>query len=107
MTRLLREQGVVTLALAPLSWLFFGQVSLVGLLANLLAIPWVTFLVTPLALLGMVWPGAWDVAVWVLQPLVTLLGWMAAWPGASVAGAVPPWGLALLCLLYTSDAADE
>ncbi|MBP8149254.1 MAG: DNA internalization-related competence protein ComEC/Rec2 [Limnohabitans sp.] len=99
LTRLLREQGVVTLSLAPLSWLFFGQVSLVGLLANLLAIPWVTFLVTPLALLGMVWPGAWVVAVWVLQPLVTLLGWMAAWPGASVAGAVPPWGLALLALV--------
>jgi competence protein ComEC len=36
---LLREQAVVTLALAPLSLLLFGQISIVGLLANLLAIP--------------------------------------------------------------------
>lgn len=35
----LREQSVMTLALAPLTLLLFGQVSVVGLLANLLAIP--------------------------------------------------------------------
>jgi competence protein ComEC len=56
---LLREQAVITLALAPLTLLFLGQVSVVGLLANMLAIPWVTLVVTPLALLGVAWPGAW------------------------------------------------
>ena len=56
-----REQGVITLALAPLGLLFFGQLSWVGLLANLVAIPWVSVLVTPLALLGGSgpWPGNW------------------------------------------------
>jgi competence protein ComEC len=56
--QLLREQAVVTLALTPLSLLLFGQVSVVGLLANLLAIPWVTLVVTPLALAGVAVPAA-------------------------------------------------
>ena len=48
----LRTQLVATLGLAPLTLVFFQQVSLVGLLANLVAIPVVTLAVTPLALLG-------------------------------------------------------
>lgn len=47
-----REQGRITLALAPLSVLLFGQLSLVGVLANVLAVPWVTLVLTPLAMLG-------------------------------------------------------
>ena len=95
---LLREQAKITLALAPLTLLFFGQVSLVGLLANLLAIPWVTLVITPLAMLGVWVPGGWDLASWALQPLSVLLAWLSAWPLASVSTAVPPWGLALLAL---------
>jgi competence protein ComEC len=59
---LLREQTVVTLALTPLTLLLFGQASVVGLVANLLAIPWVTLVVTPLALLGVLAPPLWDAA---------------------------------------------
>jgi competence protein ComEC len=59
LARALREQWVVTLALTPLSLLLFNQVSLVGLLANAVAIPAVTLLVTPLALLGVLWAPAW------------------------------------------------
>jgi competence protein ComEC len=36
-----REQFIITLALAPLTLLLFGQVSVIGLVANALAIPWV------------------------------------------------------------------
>ena len=96
---LLREQSVVTLALAPLCLLFFGQVSVVGLLANLVAIPWVSFVVTPLAMLGGVWPVLAVLAAWALQPLTALLVWMAQWPLASVSLPLPPWGLAVLALL--------
>ncbi len=64
---LLREQWVITLALAPLSLLLFGQLSLVGLVANLLAIPWVTLLLTPLALLGVVLPAVWGLAARLLS----------------------------------------
>ena len=97
--RLWREQATITLALAPLTLLFFGQVSLVGLLANVLAIPWVTLVVTPLALLGVLWSGAWTAALWALQPLAWLLGEMAAWPWASVVLPMPPLGLSVLALL--------
>lgn len=79
---LLREQWVVTLALTPLSLLLFGQVSLVGFAANLLAIPWVTLVVTPLALAGVVWAPLWSLAAWALQPLAAGLQWLgcSGWP---------------------------
>ncbi len=96
---LLREQSVVTLALAPLCLLFFGQVSLVGLLANLVAIPWVSFVVTPMALLGVVWTDCALVAALALQPLTLALTWLASWPAASLNLALPPWGFAALALL--------
>jgi competence protein ComEC len=40
---LLQTQAVVTVALAPLTLMLFGQFSLVSLVANLFAIPWVTW----------------------------------------------------------------
>ncbi|MGN7839788.1 DNA internalization-related competence protein ComEC/Rec2 [Stenotrophomonas sp. 22385] len=45
-------QGVATLALLPLTVALFGQASRAGPLANLLAIPWWSLVVVPLALLG-------------------------------------------------------
>lgn len=93
-----REQGVMTLALAPLSLLLFGQVSLVGLLANLLAIPWVTLLVTPLALLGVLLPWLWSAAAWAVQMLHGWLGWLAGFELAAVYRPIPPLPLALLAV---------
>lgn len=87
---LLREQAVVTVALAPLSLLLFGQVSLVGLVANLVAIPWVTLVVTPLAMAGIVLGPAWDLAAGAVQALGAGLQWMASWPFAVWTGAAPP-----------------
>ena len=87
---MLREQAVVTLALTPLGLLLFGQASVVGLPANLLAIPWVTLVVTPLALLGVLAPPLWDAAAWAVQGLGTVLQWMAKLPFASVSVAAPP-----------------
>jgi competence protein ComEC len=72
-----REQWVVTLALTPLSLLLFNQVSLVGLLANALAIPWVTLVVTPLAC------SAWCMHQFGMLPLVHWAGWWRVckgWP---------------------------
>jgi competence protein ComEC len=85
-----REQWVVTLALAPLSLLLFNQVSLVGLLANGLAIPWVTLLVTPLTMLGVLWPPVWDLAAGAVAVLMGFLQWLARWPLASISVAAPP-----------------
>ena len=86
----LREQWVITLALAPLSLLLFGQLSLVGLFANAIAIPWVTLVITPLALLGVVFAGLWDVAAVALNVLLVALQWLAGWPWAAVSMAIPP-----------------
>ncbi|NMM10562.1 MAG: DNA internalization-related competence protein ComEC/Rec2 [Polaromonas sp.] len=90
--RAAREQWVVTLALTPLSLLLFNQVSLVGLLANAVAIPWVTLLVTPLAMLGVLWPPVWDGAAWSVSLLAMFLQWLANWPLASLSlAAAPLW----------------
>ena len=93
---MLREQGVVTLALAPLSLVLFGQVSLVGLAANLLAIPWVTLAVTPLAMAGTLVPPLWDAAAAAVQALTFVLQLLAAVPLATFSvPAAPLWaGLA-------------
>ena len=96
---LLREQWVITLALAPLSLLLFGQVSLVGLLANAFAIPWVTLVVTPLALLGLALPPLWALASAAIAVLMQALQWLAAWPWATLSLASAPWGLAALGVL--------
>lgn len=85
-----REQFIVTLALAPLALLLFQQVSIVGLAANALAIPWVTLGVTPLALLGIVLPPAWDAAAFTLVILDHFLRFLAAFPFATLSGPAPP-----------------
>jgi competence protein ComEC len=68
-----REQWVITLALTPLTLLLFGQVSIVGLAANALAIPWVTLLVTPLAMAGVLFPLLWDLAALAIAALAWYL----------------------------------
>lgn len=55
-----RIQGAVSLGLIPLTALWFSQVPLLSPLANAFAIPWVSFLVTPLVLIGMVVPAPLD-----------------------------------------------
>lgn len=87
---LFKEQWVVTLALTPLTLLLFGQVSLVGLFANLLAIPWVTLVVTPLAMLGVAFSFLWDAAVLSIQGLTLFLNALAALPHATVSIAQAP-----------------
>jgi competence protein ComEC len=94
-----REQWIITLALAPLSLVLFGQVSLVGLAANALAIPWVTLLVTPLAMLGVFVPALWDVAAWAALLMMDVLRWLAAWPGSVMSVAQAPWWVAAAAVL--------
>lgn len=87
-----REQFLMTVALAPLTLMLFGQMSLVGLLANLLAIPWVTGVVTPLALLGVLYAPLWGVSALAVEGLMWLLQGLAAWPLASWSvPAAPLW----------------
>ena len=61
----LLTQYAVTVGLIPLSLLLFAQISLVSPLANAIAIPLVSFVITPLALLGALLPS--PIATWVFQ----------------------------------------
>jgi len=90
----LREQWAITLAITPLSLLLFQQVSLVGLLANAVAIPWVTLVVTPLAMLGVAAPPLWDLCALAVKLLSLLLQWLAGWPYATLSMAASPWWMA-------------
>lgn len=47
-----RTQWAVTLGLIPIVLAIFGYVSLTSLVANAIAIPWVSFVIVPLTLLG-------------------------------------------------------
>ena len=86
----LRTQLIATLGLAPLTLVFFQQVSLVGFAANLVAIPAVTLVITPLALLGSVAAPLWSAGAWSVEALVALLAWLGGRPGAVWTAAVAP-----------------
>lgn len=84
-----RLQISLPIALLPLGWVWFQQLSVIAPLANLLAIPWVGFLVVPPLLLGMICLPLWPTASgWLLalaassvQMLWHCLEWLAGLPG--------------------------
>ncbi len=83
-------QMVMTLSLLPLTMWFFGEASLVGALSNLIAVPFVSFVIVPCALLGMVLLGLCPPLaapmLWLAGKLSHAQWWlleqMATWPGA-------------------------
>ncbi len=79
-----RVQWAITLALAPLLLVWFQQMSLVSPLANAVAIPLVSLVVTPLALAGSVLPFDFilKLAHAVMAVQMRLLEWCAALPAA-------------------------
>jgi competence protein ComEC len=79
-----RVQWAITLALAPLLLVWFQQMSLVSPLANAVAIPLVSLVVTPLALAGSVLPFDFilKLAHAVMAGQMWLLEWCAALPAA-------------------------
>lgn len=94
---LLPMQLFLTLGLAPLSLFLFSGSSVLGLVANLVAIPWVSLLVMPLILMALIMSPVFNPqAIWwlvdqLLQMLLTLLtplselaiSWLAV-PGLSL-----------------------
>lgn len=89
-------QWAVTLFSAPLLLFHFQQFSLVSPLANALAIPWVSFVITPLSLLFAVlpWPPLLALDHALLAPLMDGLGGLAQWPTWQ-RPAPPLWSLPL------------
>lgn len=109
-----RTQWAATLALLPLGALFFSSFSLVGPLANAIAIPLVSAVITPLALaasaLLALWPAPaaalLSLLAWASGLLLDLLASLAATPLAVVvlarpgAGALAMAALAVAVLLW-------
>jgi competence protein ComEC len=67
-------QYAVTLGLVPLTMLLFAQVSVISPLANAVAIPLISLVVTPLALVGSMLP--LSLAAWVLGLAHLLVEWL-------------------------------
>lgn len=77
--QLLSAQAVATIGLLPLTLLWFGQASLTGPLANLLAVPLWSLVIVPLSLLGLLLETAVAGAgAWVWQLSALLFRW--TWP---------------------------
>ncbi len=87
-----RVQWTITAGLAPATLFLFGQVSLVGPLANAVAIPLVSVLITPLALAAALLPldALLACAAWLVAGLLQFLEWCASLPLALWTGAAPP-----------------
>ena len=100
------SQWAATVGLAPLVAALFATASLIGPVANAVAIPWVSFLVTPLAVVAaLLAPLAEPLAalllqvnLWLIASLMAVLQMLDRLPAASVVVSTPgPW--TLLCAL--------
>lgn len=96
-----RLHVVLAIGLLPLMLLFFNSVSLIMPLANFIAVPWVSFVVIPLVMLGTLFmpiPGLGHALLWLaewgLSGLWPILDSLGRWPLAQWTHPVPPrWAL--------------
>ncbi len=97
-----RAQWLIAIGLLPVLLALNLPVSLSAPFANLLAVPWVSLVVLPLALLGTVLlpiPGVGEALLWLaggaLHMLFEALGWLAGVAPAWVPAALPVWAWVL------------
>ncbi|MFI4955048.1 MAG: DNA internalization-related competence protein ComEC/Rec2 [Gammaproteobacteria bacterium] len=84
-------QWGISCLLTPVTLWFFQQTPLVSPLANAIAIPWVSFIVVPLTLVGSLMLYFWDglgnallqLALFSMQLCWYVLEWFATWPYAT------------------------
>ena len=94
-------QWSVTLGLLPFLILMFGQASVISPVANALAIPIISLLVVPLAIIGALLPFDFVLhgAQQILEVCMIGLNWLASSPIATWQQAAPPaWTIALSIL---------
>ena len=110
--RVIRLQWLLALGLLPLTLVIFQQAAWLAPIANLLAVPWMSLGVVPVALLGtllaplstMLGGTLLTTAHWLLEDLWWLLESMAALPGSLWEHARPPmwtWAPAIAGILWT------
>ncbi len=93
-----RAQWAITIGLLPVLLALFQQFSLVSPLANAVAIPAISLLITPLTLLAAVLPV--DALLWLahglLSALMAYIEWLAGWPLSLWQQQAPPvWAVPL------------
>lgn len=104
-----RLQCVIFIGLLPLTLYFFQQISLVALIANVVAIPWVGMVIVPLCffatLLSLFSVKLAHVLFWLaaklLTPLWWWLQWLARWPHAVWYYAIAPAWLLIPFIMAT------
>ncbi|KPK09052.1 MAG: hypothetical protein AMJ64_01400 [Betaproteobacteria bacterium SG8_39] len=96
----LRIQWAITLGLAPAALLLFAQVSVVGPIANAVAIPLVSAVITPLALVAALLPvdALLHAGAWLVEQLLQFLEWVDTLPLALWQQPAPPRWVALAAL---------
>ncbi|WP_342114687.1 DNA internalization-related competence protein ComEC/Rec2 [Pseudoduganella sp. OTU4001] len=100
-------QFAVTAGLVPLTMLLFSQVSLVSPVANAVAIPVISLLVTPLALLGSILPPTLAAPVlqsahWMLEQLLDMLQLLSNQSLAVWSAPAPGWPIFTFALAGTA-----
>ncbi|WP_018609222.1 DNA internalization-related competence protein ComEC/Rec2 [Uliginosibacterium gangwonense] len=92
-----RAQWAVSLFTLPVLLGLFQQFSLISPLANAVAIPAISMVIAPLALLfaALPLPSLAELANWLLGWLMSFLQWLSAAPFAVWQQAAPPWWLVL------------
>lgn len=92
----IKSQWAITIGMLPVLLVMFNQVSLVSPLANAVAIPLISFVVTPLALLGSFLhvDSITLLSHEILSAGMWLLKWLNQWPQSTWQQAAPPsWTL--------------
>ena len=106
-------QWAATVALLPLTVVLFASASVVGPLVNVIAIPWISLLVTPVSLLLTLtasvpsfegsaidpWAWTWRLLDWAIDWMMVVLHAVDGWSLASVRIAEPPLPLLVAALL--------
>ena len=92
---LLASGLVAEFALSGIGLYHFGRSGLYGIAANLIAIPWASFVVMPALMLAMLAEALglgwlWPLAGWAMQVLIDLADATAALPGAVITSAAIP-----------------
>jgi competence protein ComEC len=101
-----RAQWICTLGLLPLTVSCFGQTTVIGPIANMLAIPWISLIVVPLALVGCLFIGTpvistaiWQLSAYLMDLLFRSLQWAGQLTWSSVNLPEPSIAITLLAMM--------
>ena len=105
--QLISLQLVLSLAMLPLTLLFFNSASLIAPLANLIAIPWVSMIIVPVSLLAVLFMpvsaaisgGLLSIAALAINGLFKFLDYLSGWSTGLLSLPQIPWLLLLMAFV--------